>query len=110
MDTIHFTLNTQGYIDGGLGSDKKTMSYTAVPPPRPKQFYSNHPPGPPPSSPSSFGIGKILNIGYLLKNLYDLGGKPFNPASIPVNFSMMGNMQKMFMLFMVLRIFGMSPI
>jgi hypothetical protein len=33
------------------------------------------PPAPAPSS--SFGIGKLMSMGFLGKQLYDLGGRPF---------------------------------
>mmetsp|Transcript_24766 Transcript_24766/g.32251 ORF Transcript_24766/g.32251 Transcript_24766/m.32251 type:complete len:363 (+) Transcript_24766:22-1110(+) len=102
----------QGYLDGSDGAEKKTMSYDPprMPPRKKFNFQASTPPGPPPSSGSSFGIGQVMNIGYLAKNVYDLGGKPFNAMNIPTNFALMGNMQKMFMAFMALRIFGLSPI
>jgi hypothetical protein len=36
-------------------------------------------PPPPAAAPSSggFGIGKLMSMGFLGKQLYDLGGRPF---------------------------------
>jgi hypothetical protein len=52
----------------------------------------------------------MMSLGFLGKNLYDLGGRPFSLSNFIVNFKNMSITQKGFMAFMILRLMGMSPI
>mmetsp|Transcript_19283 Transcript_19283/g.34969 ORF Transcript_19283/g.34969 Transcript_19283/m.34969 type:complete len:289 (-) Transcript_19283:263-1129(-) len=105
---------SQGYEDGQGGAARRTMEYAAPkadPLPR-KAFKPMAPMSAPPASSfmPNLGIGGIIQIGFLLKNIYSLGGQPFNPMMIIPNFMAQSSMQKGFMVLMVLRLAGMSPI
>jgi hypothetical protein len=109
----------RGYDDGLGGAARQTMEEykpesSPLPPKTRRPFKPMAPMSPPPSSSSglfgNMGIGGIIQIGFLCKNIYSLGGQPFNPMNIVPNFMMQSNMQKFFMALMVARLFGMSPI
>ena len=67
----------QGYADGEAGAARQRMVYMEPPAPKFKMASGSLPAEPlaPPSS--SFGIGKLMTMGFLGKQLYDLGGRPF---------------------------------
>lgn len=100
-----------GFEDSAGGKPKQLSYVDPLPPPPPPQHRFTMPtpvPAPAPKS-SGFGIGQIINIGFLLKNLHGLGGSPWNLQTFMVNFQNMPMMQKVMMGFFAARLFGLSP-
>ena len=105
----------QGYADGQAGAARRRMDYIAPPAVDPRtgsfDFKNYAPPSTGSGGTGGFSFSNMISMGFLAKNLYDLGGGPaFSAGNLVQNFQNLGMLQKGLMAMMVLRIFGMSPI
>lgn len=102
-----------GFEDGANERPRQVTYRDPLPPPmppsRPNANFASMPPMPPPKK-SGFGMGQIMNIGFLGRQLYSLGGSPWNMQTFIINAKNMPTMQKVMTAFFAARILGVSPI